>query len=227
MYPLLAFGICAMVTTGIVAEWYRGTRTLRQQGNNYALAFLKLISGNRPRYGGYIVHLAVLLLVLGIVGSSFYEIQRDVVLQPGESAVIGEYRIEYVGTESSFRGDRTEFVSTLRAYKEDEFIGEMHPQRAFYPDFQMSSTRASIRSTPVEDFYVVPSELSEDGSAGFRVFVNPLVWWMWIAGPMFMLGTVVSLWPRRASESVPAFDLASRRRGTEGIGGAVGQVGSD
>lgn len=227
VYPLLAFGICAMVTTGIVAEWYRGTRTLRQQGNNYPLAFLRLIAGNRPRYGGYIVHLAVLLLVLGIVGSSFYEIQRDVVLQPGESAVIGEYRIEYVGTESSFRGDRTEFVSTLRAYKEDEYIGEMHPQRAFYPDFQMSSTRASIRSTPVEDFYVVPSELSEDGSAGFRVFVNPLVWWMWIAGPMFMLGTVVSLWPRRTSESVPAFDLASRRRGVECIPGAVGQAGSD
>ncbi len=227
VYPLLAFGICAMVTTGIVAEWYRGTRTLRQQGNSYPLAFLRLIAGNRPRYGGYVVHLSVLLLVLGIVGSSFYEIQRDVVLQPGESAVIGEYRIEYVGTESSFRGDRTEFVSTLRAYKADEFIGEMHPQRAFYPDFQMSSTRASIRSTPVEDFYVVPSELSEDGSAGFRVFVNPLVWWMWIAGPMFMLGTVVSLWPRRASDSAPALDLASRRRDVEGITGAVGQTGSD
>ncbi len=227
VYPLLAFGICAMVTTGILAEWYRGTRTLRQQGNSYPLAFLRLIAGNRPRYGGYIVHLSVLLLVLGIVGSSFYEIQRDVVLQPGESAVIGEYRIEYVGTESSFRGDRTEFVSTLRAYKEDEFIGEMHPQRAFYPDFQMSSTRASIRSTPVEDFYVVPSELSEDNSAGFRVFVNPLVWWMWIAGPMFMLGTVVSLWPRRAPESAPTFELASRRRGVESIPGAVGQAGSD
>ena len=227
VYPLLAFGICAMVSTGILAEWYRGARTLHQQGNNYLLAFPKLIAGNRPRYGGYIVHLAVLLLVLGIVGSSFYEIQRDVFLQPGESAVIGEYRIEYVGTESSFRGDRTEFVSTLRAYKEDEFIGEMHPQRAFYPDFQMSSTRASIRSTPVEDFYVVPSELSEDGSAGFRVFVNPLVWWMWIAGPMFMLGTVVSLWPRRASESAPAFDIASRRRDVGGIPGAVGQTGSD
>ncbi len=227
VYPLLAFGICAMVATGIVAEWYRGTRTLHQQGSNYALAFLRLLAGNRPRYGGYIVHLAVLLLVLGIVGSSFYEIQRDVVLQPGESAVIGEYRIEYVGTESSFRGDRTEFVSTLRAYKEEEFIGEMHPQRAFYPDFQMSSTRASIRSTPVEDFYVVPSELSEDGSAGFRVFVNPLVWWMWIAGPMFMLGSVVSLWPRRTTESAPALDLASRRGSMEGIPGAVGQAGSD
>ena len=74
---------------------------------------------------------------------------------------------------------------------------------------------------------MVPSELSEDGSAGFRVFVNPLVWWMWIAGPMFMLGTVVSLWPRRTPESVPALDLASRRRGVESIPGAVGQTGSD
>lgn len=62
----------------------------------------------------------------------------------------------------------------------------------------MSSTRASIRSTPVEDFYVIPSEVLDDGSTGFRVFVNPLVWWMWIAGPIFILGTVVALWPQRS-----------------------------
>ncbi len=227
VYPLLAFGICAMVAAGILAEWYRGARTLRRQGNNYLYAFLKLIAANRPRYGGYIVHLAVLLLVLGVVGSSFYEIQKDVFLQPGESAAIGDYRIEYVGTESAFKGDRTEFVSTIRTYREGEFIGEMHPQRAFYPDFQMSSTRASIRSTPVEDFYVVPSELANDGSAGFRVFVNPLVWWMWVAGPVFMLGSLVSLWPRRSLEAAPAIDFAARRRGPGGIPGVLGQTGSD
>ena len=83
-YPLAAFGICAMVASGILLEWGRGTRSRHRKGDNYALGFLKLIAANRPRYGGYVVHLAVVLLALGVVGSSFYGVQRDVILKSGE-----------------------------------------------------------------------------------------------------------------------------------------------
>ena len=227
LYPLLSFGICSMVAAGIFIEWYRGTRTLHRQGNNFAFAFLKLIAANRPRYGGYIVHLAVVLLALGVVGSSFYNVQRDVVLLPGESANIGDYRIEYVDTQAFQKADRTEFVSTIRTYRGDDFLGILTPERAFYPDFQMSNTRAAIRSTPVEDFYVVPSELLEDGRAGFRVFVNPLVWWMWIAGPVLLLGTVVALWPKGSPAVSTVTSTAARRLNIGGIAGTPGQAGSD
>ncbi len=226
-FPLLSFGICAMVASGILLEWRRGSITLHRQGNNYLFAFVKLISANRPRYGGYIVHLSMVLLMLGVVGSSFYGVQRDVVLQPGESAVIGDYRIEYVGAQSTQKSDRTEHVFTIRTYNGADYIGDLTPERAFYPDFQMSSTRAAIRSTPVEDFYVVPSELLEDGGAGFRVFVNPLVWWMWIAGPVFMLGSLVSLWPRRIPSESTAPAAAVIRTSTGNIAGTAEQAGSD
>ena len=63
--------------------------------------------------------------------------------------------------------------------------------------------RAAIRSTPVEDFYVVPSENREDGAVGFRILVNPLVWWMWVAGPVMIFGTVIALWPSRAPARRP------------------------
>ena len=67
-----------------------------------------------------------------------------------------------------------------------------------YPAFRMLSTRAAIRSTPVEDIYVLFSEVQPDGqSAAFRLLVNPLVWWMWVAGPVMILGTVIALWPAR------------------------------
>ena len=75
----------------------------------------------------------------------------------------------------------------------------------------MASTLAAIHSTPVEDFYVVPSENLADGAVGFRILVNPLVWWMWVAGPVLVLGTVVSLWPERSRQRVPA--PISRRGG--------------
>ena len=196
-YAVAAFGLCAMVATGILVEWVRGTRSRRRQGDNYAIGFVRLIAANRPRYGGYIVHLAVILLALGVVGSSFYGIQKDVILAPNERTTVGDYEIEYVSTSATEKGDRTEFVSTVKAYKGGTLVATLTPRRAFYPDFRMASTRAGIRSTPVEDLYIIPSETLEGGSAGFRIFVNPLVWWMWIAGPVFILGTLVALWPQR------------------------------
>ena len=196
-YALAAFGLCAWVASGILLEWARGTRSRHRHGDNYAIGFARLIAANRPRYGGYIVHLAVVVLALGVVGSSFYGIQRDVILAPGERAKIGDYEIEHLSTSITGKADRTEFISTINAYKGGTFLGTLTPQRAFYPDFRMSSTRAGIRSTPVEDLYIIPSEALDDGSMGFRVFVNPLIWWMWLAGPVFILGTVVALWPQR------------------------------
>ena len=205
---LAGFGLCALVAGGILLEWVRGTRSRHRHGDNYALGFIRLITANRPRYGGYVVHLAVLLLALGIVGSSFYGIQRDVVLAPGERAQIGDYEIEHVNTMATEKADRTEFVSTVNAFKGGSFLGVLTPQRAIYPE--MASTRAAIRSNPVEDLYIIPSEVLEGGSVGFRVFVNPLVWWMWVAGPVFILGTVVALWPQRIRAVVAVREPAPR-----------------
>ncbi len=208
-YPMAALGICAMVTGGILLEWARGTRSRRRQGDSYPLGFLKLIAANRPRYGGYVVHLAVVMLALGIVGSSFYDVQQDVILAPGERVEVGGYELEYVGTDLSQRSDRLESVSTINAYRDGSFLKTLIAQRDFYPAFSMSSTKAGIRSTPVEDLYVIPSETLGDGRAGLRVMVNPLVWWIWVAGPVFILGTVISLWPRRAPEAAPVAERLS------------------
>ena len=73
----------------------------------------------------------------------------------------------------------------------------MYARRTFYLSHEVAATRAAIRSTPIEDFYIVPSEFGENGTAVFRMYVNPLVWWMWVAGPLFVLGTVLALSPRR------------------------------
>ena len=226
-YAVASFWLCSLVAAGILLEWVQGTRSRHRQGDNYALGFLRLIAANRPRYGGYIVHLAVVLLALGVVGSSFYDTQRDVFLAPGERAQVGDYEIEYVSTTATPKGDRTEFVSTVNVYRGGTFLQTLTPQRAFYPDFQMASTRAAIRSTPVEDLYVIPSETLEGGSAGFRVFVNPLVWWMWIAGPVFILGTLVALWPQRRPAPAPVRERVPRPVRAHPASGTPEQAGSD
>ena len=204
-YVLIGFGLCGLVTSGIVLEWARGTRSRhRSSGENYPLAFWRLLMANRPRYGGYVVHLAVVMVVLGALGNTFFSLQRDVVLAPGERVDIADYQIEYVGTTASPKSDRTEFVSTLQVYRDGLPLTTMNPKRSFYPAFNMASTRAAIRGGPVEDLYIVPSENLPDGSVGFRILVNPLMWWMWVAGPVLILGTVIALWPQPVRQTAGA-----------------------
>ena len=223
-YAVAGFGLAAFVASGILMEWSRGARarvralssgkrSVAGAFQDYASAFVQLIWANRPRYGGYIVHISVLMVLLGIVGTSFFNSQKDVVLSPGETATIENYEIRYLGTTLIPFGNRTEFVSSVEVFRDGELLETITPNRTFYPDFNMASTRAAIRSSPVEDFYVVPSENLPDGDVGFRLLVNPLIWWMWVAGPVMVLGTIVALWPepsrvparvaRRAPSAVP------------------------
>ena len=204
-YALVGFGLASFVTTGILMEWYRGTRSRHHSsGENYATAFLRLISANRPRYGGYIVHLSVVMVTLGIVGTSFFSVQRDVVLSPGESTAIEDYELVFLGTVEEPKGNRTEFTSTVQLFRDGDLLETIRTKRAFYPNFNMAATSAAIRSTPVEDLYVVPSENRPDGSVGFRILVNPLIWWMWVAGPVMLVGTVIALWPQKIRATAPA-----------------------
>ena len=198
-YAVAGFGLVAFVGSGILMEWFRGTRARhRGSGENYATAFGRLIWANRPRYGGYIVHLSVIMVALGIVGTSFFNTQKDVVMSPGESLAVKDYEIQYLGTTQVVYGNRTEFISSVAVYRDGKLLDTISPNRAFYPNFNMASTRAAIRSTPVEDFYVVPSENLPNGDVGFRILVNPLIWWMWVAGPVMIVGTVIALWPEPA-----------------------------
>lgn len=198
----LAISVCAIAAAGIFHEWYRGTRSRTRRGEAVWTAFGRLIASNRPRYGGYIVHLGILMLAIGAIGSSFYGIQRDIALAPGESLEVEGYTIDYIDSSIRQFPDREEQTARFELYSGGRYLGIMEPSRTFYRDFRIGATRAAIRSTPIEDFYVIPSEFSDDGSAVFRVLINPLVWWMWVSGPIMALGTIFALSPQRRPSAV-------------------------
>jgi cytochrome c-type biogenesis protein CcmF len=201
---LFALALFILVGTGILREWIRGTRARHRRGESYPLAFLNLLSSNRPRYGGYIVHLAIITLAVGVTGSSFYAIQQDYSLAPGETASLGPYAFRYLGVETTQFSDRLEETAQFEVSRGDSSLGVMTPKRTYYPEFDIGATRAAIRSTPLEDFYIVPSQFDEAGRGVFRVHIFPLVWWMWASGPILVLGTLVALTPQRRPAPVRA-----------------------
>ena len=196
-WALIAFASVGLAVGGILTEWFRGTRSRHRRGEAYPAAFLNLLSGNRPRYGGYIVHLGIAMLAVGITASSFFSVQRDIAMIPGDVASFGDYTFRYVGAVHTVHPDRAESIAAFDVWKGEQLTGRMEAFRAFYPTFRIASTKGAIRSTPIEDFYIVPSEFGADDQAVFRVLINPMVWWMWASGPVMVLGILVGLWPAR------------------------------
>ena len=194
---LLALAVVVMAVTGIVHEWTRGTRSRHRKGESYPVAFGRLLAANRPRYGGYVVHLAIAMLAVGAIGSSFYDVQRDFTMLPGQTESLGGYSFTYLGFEEAVHSDRDEVTARFEVRAGDRDLGVMTARRTFYRDFRIAATRAAIRSTPLVDFYIVASEFADDGRTVFRVYINPLVWWMWASAPLLILGTVLAISPRR------------------------------
>jgi cytochrome c-type biogenesis protein CcmF len=205
---LVAFMTCAIVVAGILHEWHRGAKARRRRDVNPVVAFYNLLMANRPRYGGYVVHLSIIMLVAGATASSFYSTQRDFAMSPGQTETLGRYTFTYTGSRHESYSDREEAYAQFEVFVGDKYVGVMEALRADYPTFNIASTRGAIRSTPLEDFYIVPSEFRDGGEAVFRVLINPMVWWMWASGPLLVLGTLFSLTPHRqpslASLRIPA-----------------------
>jgi len=206
---LLSFGLIIMVTTGILKEFIAGTRVIAARGGSHIRSLILLVSSNRPRYGGYIVHIAVMALALGITGTSFFSTQKDVLLAPGETVDVGKYTITYLSSSKKEFLDRSEAFFSLEAQTNSGSKIMLQTERTFYKNFGMSATRAGISSTPFEDLYIVPSETRVGADRiGFRILINPLVWWIWVAGPIMIVGTVVALWP--STHSLRRFTLTKK-----------------
>ena len=204
-YALVGFGACAFVLATILLEWFRGVRARHRKKENYFVAFFHLLWGNRPRYGGYIVHAGIILLAVGVIGSSFYKVQAEASLKVGESFQIGKYTLQYEGMSNS-PTDKKEVVSaTLQVLNNGKPAGTMEPALTFHVNYDNPVSEVAIRTGPLEDLYVI--FLGSDqtsGLAAFTAYVNPLILWMWIGGFLFLLGTVIAIWPERRRAPVPA-----------------------
>ncbi|MFC1939316.1 heme lyase CcmF/NrfE family subunit [Chloroflexota bacterium] len=204
-YAIIAFSLCFFVLSTVFRAWFQEVKSRHKaKKENFMKAFWKVAGANRPRYGGYIVHIAIILIAFGVIGSSFYAVEKGATLMPGESMTIRGYTLTYEKTEQHQTQSKLVARSVLSVYSRGRLIGRLTPEKYLHRSYKQAVTEVSIRTTPLEDLYVILAGWDYDGAATFRVLVNPLVIWIWIGGGLIVLGGLIAFWPDRQMLPVPA-----------------------
>ncbi len=200
---LIAYTFAAFVAATIGLEFIRGTQARRALANeSVPRAFGQLIARNRRRYGGYIVHAALLMLAIGIAGSSAYDTSHSARLAPGNSMKLRNYTLVYRGLNSKRSENAIETRATIDVYRGGDRIATMHPGKNNYPVEQQISNEVSIRSDWLtgEDLFLITEQVNQNGTIDFKAIINPLVNLLWAAGLVFLLGSAIALWPDAREE---------------------------
>lgn len=197
-WPVIAFAICNFTLTTLIQEYIQGITARRTvTGESWPVATMRLIGRARRRYGGYLVHISLVLIAFGVIGSQFYNLEQGVTLSQGETASVGRYSLTYLGMDEFVAPLESEVQATLQVTGNGRLWGELHPGKRFlegFPDQPVSNI--AIRYGLIEDLYIVLTGWQEN-SATFYVFVNPLVSWIWIGGVVLVIGGFISWWPER------------------------------
>jgi cytochrome c-type biogenesis protein CcmF len=202
---LCSFAASGFAASTIVTEMFKATLARRQAtGENPLLALGNVISRNNRRYGGYVVHLGIVMIAVAVTASSMYQLERAAQLKPGESVSVAEYRLTYSGLRERQEPGVRIVEAQLAVDSDSAPVGTLVTDKRFYRSFERQpSTSVGIRTTPADDLYVVLAGWEADGSASFMVFVNPMVIWIWLGGIVALAGGLVSMWPQTQRTVVP------------------------
>jgi cytochrome c-type biogenesis protein CcmF len=204
---LIAFGGGAFVMTTLVVEFYRGIRArMRQHGENPLMALVNLVERDRRRYGGYVVHVGVILAAIGIAGSMFYQVEQQYNFKPGDSFTVNQYTLKFEGLKMTPAENRDVFAAQLSVSENGTPIGTLAPSKDYYRAADQNTTEVAIRSTAREDLYLILAGWTNDGTATIKIVINPLVMWLWVGFIVFMIGTLIAALPdpREQTARVPS-----------------------
>ena len=195
---LIAYTFSAFVLASIAFEFVRGTRARRAiSGGSWPAAFSALVGRNRRRYGGYVVHASIVVLAIGMAGASLYDSVAEGRLARGDVLEVADYRLAYRGLEEREAANATEVRAVLAVERGGDELGTVEAGKNAYTAERQVSNEVGIRSDLLtgEDLFVIAEQVNADGTVYVRVFVKPLVNLIWLAGLVFLLGSLITLWP--------------------------------
>lgn len=204
-YALVAISLAALVTFTIFSEFYRGARVISgHTGRNLLSAAVQLTRRNTRRYGGYIVHFGVVLVIVGFAGSAF-NVDKEQEMPRGSVMHLGAYTLV---CDSYTQDDNPNYRSEwaiLKVFKGGTLIDTMYPEQRFYKASNQPATIVANRSTLKEDLYLVYAGRNQDtGAPIIKAHVNPLVWWIWAGVHILVIGTIIALVPNAQAVKLTA-----------------------
>jgi cytochrome c-type biogenesis protein CcmF len=196
---LIGLTVASLAAFVTIYEFWRGMKARhKRSGENYLVALWKLTARNRRRYGGYVIHLSVVFMAIGIIGIEFFQTETQGRIAPGESLSLAGYTVTFKNlAEFDVADGRNVARAVLSVSKNGKDLGELYPRRDFYYDSQQPMTIAGVRSTVEDDLYVILVNWEQISSRGatFKVFHNPLINWLWYGGILLVVGSFIAAWP--------------------------------
>jgi cytochrome c-type biogenesis protein CcmF len=200
---VVAYTFSVFVVASIVLEFARGTNARRALGDvGWIDAFTSLVGRNRRRYGGYVVHAAIVLLAIGVTGSSVYDTERTARLRPGESMTIADSTLVFRGFDTTLESNHRAIRANLDLYRGGAYLGRLRPGKNQYFAEDQVSNEAAIRRDLLTagDLFAIADQVNADGSLDLKVLDKPLVNLIWLAGFVFVGGALIALWPDAREE---------------------------
>jgi cytochrome c-type biogenesis protein CcmF len=196
---ILALASAIFVLVTLFLEFFNGVRArVKITGENPFRSFRMLFVKNRRRYGGYIVHLAIIIMVIGLTGAGSYSVDEMHSLKSGEKIEVGKFTLTYRGMGQETLPGRQTTYSELLVKEEGKELGVIRPEKVYYTNGAQPMTEVAVLSSLTEDLYVIPSGWDEEtGTAVIQVKIFPLISWVWFGGYVLIFGTMISLWPKK------------------------------
>jgi cytochrome c-type biogenesis protein CcmF len=216
---ILTFALGAFTLATVFIEFKKGTQA-RASIENIALpsAFLHLFQRNRRRYGGYVVHVGLVVMFMGFSGGA-YDTEREVTLSPGESAEVRSpfghtYRLTYLDMSVYTVTNSTKWVASTEVERNGQRLGVLTSEQRTFRQRPETNVEVGIRRAWNEDLYLILAGIDDMNGvaagtnprplATFRILVNPMVPWIWMGGIIMAFGTLVAMWPAAPGGRVPA-----------------------
>ena len=200
---LIVFGGAVFTGYIIVNDFVRSVRARSQQLQiGFAEAILGTVRRNQQRWGGSLIHIGMVFLIVGVSGNWFHQ-EYNLTLTAGRPVPAGEYQLLFKGLREEKQRNATLRLAVIEVYKGGALVDTLRPARSFYPTQPEPLTEVAIYRTVREDLYLVLASENEGGTVTVRALVNPLVMVAWFAFPLFTLGTAIAVFykPRRLEEA--------------------------
>ncbi|HEX8725883.1 MAG TPA: heme lyase CcmF/NrfE family subunit [Gemmatimonadaceae bacterium] len=205
-YAVLIFAFVGYSAFANLREYWIGMKARHAaHGENWGLALTRLVGGNRRRYGGYVAHLGVLLVALGIAASQSFRREREATLEPGQSITVSGHTARLKEVWGRQEPQRAVIGATMEVVENGKVVATADPRMNFYPTQSAPVPTPQVISSISGDLYFNLMAFDQNGShATVKLIVQPLVPWIWFGGGVVVLGAIIGVFPKRKRRTVPA-----------------------